>query len=104
VPFRKMHRVAEAHDIAQKIRAMAETFENTRHLLTARVRAPFVVYLRNLTGGVGILNYFDLGLRVRHARRLAYRLALYHQALVADLTCDSFPVEIFEQWNGVFSR
>jgi hypothetical protein len=76
VPFRKMHRVTEAHDVAQKIRTMAEAFENARHLLTARVSAPFVVYLRNLTGGVGILNYFDLGLRVCHARRLAYLPAL----------------------------
>jgi len=66
VPFRKMDRVAEAHDIAQEIRAMAEAFENARHLLAARVRAPFVVYLRNLTSGVSILNYFDLRLRVCH--------------------------------------
>jgi hypothetical protein len=76
VPFRKMYRVAEAHDIAQKIGSMAEAFENARHLLTARVRAPLVVYLRNFTGGVSILNYFDLGLRIWHARRLAYVLAL----------------------------
>jgi hypothetical protein len=40
------------------------------------VRAPLVVYLRNFTGGVSILNYFDLGLRIWHARRLAYVLAL----------------------------
>ena len=74
VPFRKMHCIAEAHDVAQEIRAVAEAFQNAGHLLTARVRAPFVVYLRNLTSGVGILNDFDLGLRVRHARRLAYLL------------------------------
>ena len=36
--------------------------------------SPFVVYLRNVTGGVGILNDFDLGLRVWHDRRLAYLL------------------------------
>jgi hypothetical protein len=69
-----MDRVAEAHDIAQEIRAMAEAFENARHLLAARVRAPFVVYLRNLTSGVGILNDFDLGFGVWHDRRLAYLL------------------------------
>jgi hypothetical protein len=62
VPFRKMHRVAEAHHIAQKIRAVAEAFENARHLLTARVGAPFLVYLRNFTSSVSILNDFDLGL------------------------------------------
>jgi hypothetical protein len=76
VPFRKMHRIAEAHDLAQEIWAMAEAFENAGHLLTARVRSPFVVYLRNLTGGVSILNHFDLGLRVWHARRLAYLFPL----------------------------
>ena len=104
VPFRKMHRIAEAHDLAQEIRAMAEALENAGHLLTARVRAPFVVYLRNLTSGVSIVNHFDLGLRVYHAQRLAYLLELYHQALVADLTGDSFPVKIFQERNGVFSR
>ena len=104
VPFRKMHRVAEAHYLAQKIRAMAEALENARHLPAARVRAPLVVYLRNLTSGVRILNYVDLGLRVCHARRLAYRLELYHQALVAGLTGDSFPVKIFQERNGVFPR
>jgi hypothetical protein len=67
VPFRKMDCIAEAHDVAQKIRAMAEAFQNAGHLLTARVRAPFVVYLRYLTGGIGILNDCDLGLRVWHA-------------------------------------
>ena len=76
VPFRKMHCIAEAHDVAQEIRAVAEAFQNAGHLLTARVGAPFVVYLRNLTSGVGILDDFDLGLRVWHARRLAYLLAL----------------------------
>jgi len=104
VPFRKMHRIAEAHDLAQEIRAMAEAFENAGHLPAARVRAPFVVYLRNFTSGVSIFNYFDLGLSVWHARRLAYLLELYHQPLVADLTGDSFPVKIFQEWNGVFSR
>jgi hypothetical protein len=34
VPFRKMDRIAEAHDFAQKIRAMAKALENARHLLT----------------------------------------------------------------------
>ena len=99
----KVHRIAEFNDMSQEVRAMAEALENAGHLLTAGVRAPFVVYLRNLAGGVSILNHFDLGLRVWHARRLAYLLPLYHQALVADLTGDSFPVKIFQQWNGVFS-
>jgi hypothetical protein len=76
VPFRKMHRVAEAHYLAQKIRAMAEALENARHLPAARVRAPLIVYFRDLTSGVRILNYVDLGLRVCHPRRLAYRLEL----------------------------
>ena len=53
---------------------MAEAFQNAGHLLAARVRAPFVVYLRNFTGRVGILNDFDLGFEVWHDRRLAYLL------------------------------
>ena len=56
VPFRKMHGIAEAHDVAQEVRAMAEAFQNTGHLLTARVRAPFVVNRRDFAGGVSILD------------------------------------------------
>ena len=53
---------------------MAETFQNAGHLLAPRVSAPFVVYLRNFTSRVGILNDFDLGFGVWHDRRLAYLL------------------------------
>jgi hypothetical protein len=66
VPFRKMHRIAEAHDLAQEIRAMAKALENAGHLLASRMSAPFVVYLRDLTGRVGILNDLDFCFCVRH--------------------------------------
>jgi hypothetical protein len=66
VPFRKMDRIAKAHDLAQKIRAMAKTLENARHLLSPRMGAPFVVYLRHLASGISILNYFNFCLCVGH--------------------------------------
>jgi hypothetical protein len=66
VSFRKVHRIAEAHDLAQKIRAMAKALENAGHLLAPRMGAPFLVYLRHLAGRVSILNHLNLCLCVRH--------------------------------------
>jgi hypothetical protein len=66
VPFRKMDRIAEAHDLAQKIRAMAKALENARHLLASRMGPPVVIYLRNLASGISILNHLNLCLRVGH--------------------------------------
>jgi hypothetical protein len=66
VPFREVHRIAEAHNLAQKIGAMAKAFENARHLLASRMGAPFVVYLRDLARRVSILNHLDFCLCVRH--------------------------------------
>ena len=45
VPFRKVDGIAEAHDLAQEIRAMAKALENSGHLLAPRMGAPFVIYL-----------------------------------------------------------
>jgi hypothetical protein len=59
VPFRKVDRIAEADDLAQKIRAVAKALENARHLLAPRMGAPFVVYLRHLASGVSILNHLN---------------------------------------------
>ena len=64
VSFRKVHRIAEAHHFAQKIRSMAEALENTGHLLTAGVCAPFVVHRRNLAGCVRVFNHVDFRLRM----------------------------------------
>jgi hypothetical protein len=61
-----MDRVAEAHHLAQEIWSMAETLEDTGHLLTAGVCAPLVVDLRDLAGCVRIFDDIDLRLRVRH--------------------------------------
>ncbi len=66
VPFRKMDGVAEAHDFAQEIRAMAKALENAGHLLAARMGAPFVIDLRYLARRVSILDQIDFLLRVRH--------------------------------------
>ena len=66
VPFRKVDRIAEAHDLTQEIRTMAKALENAGHLLTARMRAPFLIYLRNIATRVGVLNHFDFCLNVRH--------------------------------------
>jgi hypothetical protein len=66
VPFRKVDRVAEAHNLAQKIRAVAKALENAGHLLAPRMDAPFVIYLRNLASRVGILNHPNVCLCVGH--------------------------------------
>jgi hypothetical protein len=66
VPFRKVDRIAEAHDLAQEIGTMAKALENAGHLLAARMRAPFLIYLRNIASRVGILNHFDFCLSVCH--------------------------------------
>lgn len=58
--LRKMHAIAECHYLAQKIRAMAEALQYSRHLLPSRVRAPFVIDLREIAGGVGVFNEADL--------------------------------------------
>jgi hypothetical protein len=64
--LRKMDRVAEFHHVAQKIRPMAEALQNTRHLLTARLGAPFVVHLGDFPFRVAIFDELDFGLVVRH--------------------------------------
>jgi hypothetical protein len=71
VPFREVNRVAKAYDLAQKVWAMAKALEDPRHLLAARMRAPFVIYLRHLAGGVSILNKADLRLGIRHNSLMA---------------------------------
>jgi hypothetical protein len=64
--FRKMNRVAEFHHFAQKVGAMAEAFQNTRHLLAARFCTPFVIDLGDLAGRIAIFYKLDFGLVVRH--------------------------------------
>jgi hypothetical protein len=65
VPFRKVDRIAEAHDLAQEIRPMAKALENAGHLLAPRMGAPLVIYRRNLASRVSVLDqlYFCLGVR-----------------------------------------
>ena len=70
VPFREMYRVAELHHVAQKVRSMAEAFQNARDLLTARLCAPLVIHLRDFTRRIGILNLVDLEGLVGHWEQL----------------------------------
>ena len=79
--FRKVHGVAEAHHLAQKIRPMAETLEDAGHLLTTGVGAPFVVDKGNFAVCVRVFNYIDVRLMIGHcpylkvwhtAKRLAH--------------------------------
>ena len=71
VPFREVHRVAEADDFAQKVRAMAKALEDPRHLLATGMRTPFVIYRRHVAGSVSILNQVDLCRGIRHNRLMA---------------------------------
>jgi hypothetical protein len=108
---------------------MAETLEDTRHLLTAGVCAPLVVDLRDLAGGVRIFNDADFRFRIAHklltgcsrnGRRLAHpskpkravnkttrtlgSAPLEHQTLIVVFTSNSLAIKIFEQRDGIFSR
>jgi hypothetical protein len=60
VSLRKVDGVAEVHDLAQKVWAMAEAFQYAWHLLTARVRAPFVVNRCHFAGGIRVFYEVDL--------------------------------------------
>ena len=73
VTFRKVHRVTEAHHLAQKIRPMTETLEDAGHLLTTGVGAPLVVDRCNLAGCVRVFHYIDFRLVITH--RLQHILA-----------------------------
>ena len=57
--FGEVDGVAEAHDLAEEIRAMAKTFENAGDVLPPRMSTPFVVDLRDLSGSIRIFNQVD---------------------------------------------
>jgi hypothetical protein len=67
VTFRKVDCVAEAHYIAQEIRPMAETLEDSGHLLTSGVCAPLVVDLCDIAFRVRIFNDVDFCFRIGHS-------------------------------------
>jgi len=69
MPLGKVDRIAEAHHLAQEIRAMAEALENAWHLLATRLCPPFVVDLGYVAGCVGILNQADFCFGARHSWR-----------------------------------
>lgn len=58
--LRKMYAIAERHYLPQEIRAMAETLQDSRHLLPARVCAPFVIDFGEFTGRIRVFNKVDL--------------------------------------------
>jgi hypothetical protein len=70
--FRKMHAVAERHYLAQEIRAMTEALQYPRHLLPSRMRAPFVINFRELTGRIRVLNKVDLVLCLSLSSRVCF--------------------------------
>ena len=72
--LRKMYAVAEGHYLAQEIRAMAEALQYPRYLLSARVRAPFIINFREFTGGICVFNKVDLVLHFlfHHASRACF--------------------------------
>src|SRR6478609_5674387 len=55
-----MHAIAERYYLPKEIRAMAEALQYARHLLPARMRAPFVIDLREFTGCIRVFNKVDL--------------------------------------------
>lgn len=65
--LREMHGIAEAHHLAKKIGPVAEAFQNARHLLTPRLRAPFVIDSRHFARSISIFNNLDLGFVSGHS-------------------------------------
>ena len=61
-----MDRIAEAHHIAQKIRPMAETLQDSGNPLTSRLRAPLVIDARDLSSSLSIVDQVDLRLGFFH--------------------------------------
>lgn len=108
--------VAEVNDIAQKIWPVAEAFENTWHLLPPRLLAPLLVDFGHIACGIGIFDQSNFCFKVRHCptfqrsdtwgnipcKRFG-RIHLKDEADIPLFTGDSFPVQVFEQWDGIFS-
>ena len=65
--FRKVHGVTEAHHLAQKIGPVTKTLEDSGHLLTTGMGAPFVVDDCNLSGCIRVFNHVDFQLMVDHS-------------------------------------
>jgi hypothetical protein len=76
----KMDGIAELDYLAKKVGTMAETFQDTGHLLATRLGAPFVVDLGDFAGCIVVFDEFDLGFVVRHRRTyfLAIQPEIYH--------------------------
>jgi hypothetical protein len=73
--FGKMDGVAEANHFPQKVRPMAEAFQDTRHLLAAGFNAPLSVDLRYFAGSVRVFDDLDLVLRIVHLSWLTIRFS-----------------------------
>ena len=58
--LRKMHAIAEGHYLPQEIRAIAKALQYARHLLPARMCAPFVIDLREFAGRICVFDNVDL--------------------------------------------
>jgi hypothetical protein len=69
--FREMHAITESHYLPQEVRAMAEALQYSRHLLPARLRAPFVIDFRDLTSRICVFNKIDLVLHFLLHHRFA---------------------------------
>ena len=64
VTLGEMDRVAEVHHLTKKIGPVAEALQDAGHGLPPGLGTPLVVHLRDLAGGVGILNQRNLALNV----------------------------------------
>lgn len=64
--FGKVHRIAETHDLAQKIRPMTEALEDARHLLPAGLAPPLVVDFGDVAGSIRVFDEADLRFWMSH--------------------------------------
>ena len=66
MPFGEMDRVAELHDFAQEVGAIAEALQYAGHLLAARLGAPLIIDIGHFTCRVAVFDKLDLVFVVRH--------------------------------------
>ena len=92
MPFRKVHSVAELHDIAKKVRPVTEALQNARHLLPAGFLTPFVIDGSHIASRIGVFNQLDFGLFVIHGADLTIS-GIYHEV---DFRNINFSVEIVQ--------
>ena len=65
--FGEVHRIAEAHHFARKIRPVTEALEDARHLLPPGLAPPLVVDFGDIAGSICVFDEADLCSWMNHS-------------------------------------